>query len=147
MTTDNNNITWGAQTLRYSNIVLPSYTPGQISFIKWLQSQRDHITVFDECTVSRKELIALLQRETVYVAVPSWIATPKVRRSGRGNYIIPEIIYSADSIPVNKNLRGRKAGSPNRKGRPPQPIAPVRPVFNAFTASAFGDHTASGGGK
>jgi hypothetical protein len=147
MTTDNNNITWSAQTLRYSNIVLPSYTPGQIAFISWLQANRDRITVFDECTVSRKELIALLQRETVYVAVPSWIATPKCRRSGRGNYIIPEIIYSADSIPVNKNLRGRKAGSPNRKGRPPQPTAPQRPVFNAFTASAFGDHAASGGGK
>ena len=146
MTTDNN-ISWTAQTLRYSNIVLPSYTPGQIAFISWLQANRDRITVFDECTVSRKELIALLQRETVYVAVPSWIATPKVRRSGRGNYIIPEIIYSADSIPVNKNLRGRKAGSPNRKGRPPQPAAPQRPVFNAFTASSFGDHAASGGSK
>ena len=146
MTTDNN-ISWSAQTLRYCNIVLPSYTPGQIAFISWLQANRDRITVFDECTVSRKELIALLQRETVYVAVPSWIATPKCRRSGRGNYIIPEIIYSADSIPVNKNLRGRKAGSPNRKGRPPQPAAPQRPVFNAFTASAFGDHAASGGSK
>ena len=147
MTTENNNITWGAQTLRYSNIVLPSYTPGQIAFISWLQANRDRITVFDECTVSRKELIALLQRETVYVAVPSWIATPKARRSGRGNYIIPEIMYSADTIPVNKNLRGRKAGSPNRKGRPPQPTAPQRPVFNAFTASSFGDHAASGGSK
>jgi hypothetical protein len=146
MTTDNN-ISWTAQTLRYCNIVLPSYTPGQIAFISWLQANRDRITVFDECTVSRKELIALLQRETVYVAVPSWIATPKCRRSGRGNYIIPEIIYSADSIPVNKNLRGRKAGSPNKKGRPPQPAAPQRPVFNAFTASAFGDHAASGGSK
>ena len=146
MTTDNN-ISWSAQTLRYCNIVLPSYTPGQIAFISWLQANRDRITVFDECTVSRKELIALLQRETVYVAVPSWIATPKCRRSGRGNYIIPEIIYSADSIPVNKNLRGRKAGSPNKKGRPPQPTAPVRPVFNAFTASSFGDHAASGGSK
>ena len=146
MTTDNN-ISWTAQTLQYCNIVLPSYTPGQIAFISWLQANRDRITVFDECTVSRKELIALLQRETVYVAVPSWIATPKCRRSGRGNYIIPEIIYSADSIPVNKNLRGRKAGSPNKKGRPPQPAAPVRPVFNAFTASSFGDHAASGGSK
>ena len=146
MTTDNN-ISWSAQTLRYCNIVLPSYTPGQIAFISWLQANRDRITVFDECTVSRKELIALLQRETVYVAVPSWIATPKCRRSGRGNYIIPEIIYSADSIPVNKNLRGRKAGSPNKKGRPPQPTAPQRPVFNAFTASSFGDHAASGGSK
>ena len=146
MTTDNN-ISWTAQTLQYCNIVLPSYTPGQIAFISWLQANRDRITVFDECTVSRKELIALLQRETVYVAVPSWIATPKCRRSGRGNYIIPEIIYSADSIPVNKNLRGRKAGSPNKKGRPPQPTAPVRPVFNAFTASSFGDHAASGGSK
>lgn len=146
MTTDNN-ISWSAQTLRYCNIVLPSYTPGQIAFISWLQANRDRITVFDECTVSRKELIALLQRETVYVAVPSWIATPKCRRSGRGNYIIPEIIYSADTIPVNKNLRGRKAGSPNRKGRPPQPAAPQRPVFNAFTASSFGDHAASGGSK
>jgi hypothetical protein len=146
MTTDNN-ISWTAQTLQYCNIVLPSYTPGQIAFISWLQANRDRITVFDECTVSRKELIALLQRETVYVAVPSWIATPKCRRSGRGNYIIPEIIYSADSIPVNKNLRGRKAGSPNKKGRPPQPTAPQRPVFNAFTASSFGDHAASGGSK
>ena len=126
MTTDNN-ISWTTQTLRYCNIVLPSYTPGQIAFISWLQANRDRITV--------------------YVAVPSWIATPKCRRSGRGNYIIPEIIYSADSIPVNKNLRGRKAGSPNKKGRPPQPTAPVRPVFNAFTASAFGDHAASGGSK
>lgn len=146
MTTDNN-ISWTTQTLQYCNIVLPSYTPGQIAFISWLQANRDRITVFDECTVSRKELIALLQRETVYVAVPSWIATPKCRRSGRGNYIIPEIIYSADSIPVNRNLRGRKAGSPNKKGRPPQPAAPQRPVFNAFTASAFGDHAASGGSK
>ena len=74
MTTDNN-ISWTAQTLRYCNIVLPSYTPGQIAFISWLQANRDRITVFDECTVSRKELIALLQRETVYVAVPSTATT------------------------------------------------------------------------
>ncbi len=141
------NISWTTQTSQYSNIVLPSYTPGQIAFITWLQSQRDRITVFDECTVSRKELIALLQSETVYVAVPSWIATPKARRSGRGNYIIPEIIYSADCIPVNKNLRGRKAGSPNKKGRPPTPAAPPRPVFNAFTATSFGDHATTGGDK
>ena len=102
-----------------TNLMLPSYTPGQIAFIQWIQDNRNKITVFDECTVSRKELLALLQSDSQYIAVPAWIAAPKSRRSGRGNYLIPEINAEVKTLTVNGNNRGRKAGSKNKKGTAP----------------------------
>lgn len=100
-----------------NTLLLASYTPGQIAFITWLQSNRDKISVFDDCTVSRKELLALLNSSSAYVAVPAWIAAPKSRRAGRGNYLIPEINSDISTLTVNGNKRGRKAGSRNKKGR------------------------------
>lgn len=104
-------------TTNTNSLLLASYTPGQIAFITWLQGNRDKIAVFDECTVSRKELLALLNSSSAYVAVPAWIAAPKARRAGRGNYLIPEINADLKSLTVNANNRGRKAGSRNKKGR------------------------------
>lgn len=111
-----------------TNIMLPSYTPGQIEFITWLQSRRDKIAVFDECTVSRKELLGLLQSDSQYIAVPAWIAAPKSRRAGRGNYLIPEINADAKTLTVNGNNRGRKAGSKNKKGTAPAAAPAATPV-------------------
>jgi hypothetical protein len=99
-----------------NTLLLASYTPGQIAFIKWMQDNRTDLTVFDECTVSRKELLGLLQTRSAYIAVPAWIASPKARRAGRGNYYIPEINADIASLAVNSNRRGRKAGSRNVKG-------------------------------
>ena len=99
-----------------NNLMLASYTHGQIAFITWLQGNRDKIAVFDECTVSRKDLLALLQSDSAYIAVPAWIAAPKSRRAGRGNYCIPEINADIATLTVNGNKRGRKAGSKNVKG-------------------------------
>ena len=108
-----------------NNIMLASYTPGQIAFITWLQGNRDKIAVFDECTVSRKDLLALLQSDSAYIAVPAWIAAPKGRRAGRGNYLIPEINANISALVVNGNKRGRKAGSKNVKGTAPAAPAPT----------------------
>lgn len=121
-------------TANTNTVLLASYTPGQIAFISWLQSNRTKITVFDDCTVSRKELLALLQSDSSYVAVPAWIAAPKARRSGRGNYLIPEINADIATLTVNTNNRGRKAGSRNKKGRvgaAPAAPAPAAPVTTA----------------
>ena len=111
-----------------TNIMLPSYTPGQIAFITWLQSRRDKIAVFDECTVSRKDLLGLLQSDSQYIAVPAWIAAPKSRRAGRGNYLIPEINADITTLTVNGNNRGRKAGSKNKKGTAPAAAPAPAPV-------------------
>jgi hypothetical protein len=111
-----------------NTILLPSYTPGQIAFIQWIQQNRSKITVFDECTVSRKELLALLQSDSAYIAVPAWIAAPKSRRSGRGNYLIPEINAEIKTLTVNTNNRGRKAGSKNVKGTAPAAVPSPAPV-------------------
>ena len=107
-----------------NNIMLASYTPGQIAFITWLQGNRDKIAVFDQCTVSRKDLLGLLQSDSAYIAVPAWIAAPKARRAGRGNYLIPEINADVATLVVNGNKRGRKAGSKNVKGAAPA-VAPT----------------------
>lgn len=96
--------------------LLDSYTPGQIEFIKFLQANRATLTVYDTCTVSRKDLVTLLQRSK-YIAVPAWIAAAKTRRAGRGNYLIPELAADVATLTVNGNKRGRKPGSPNQKGR------------------------------
>ena len=116
-----------------NTLLLASYTPGQIAFITWLQGNRDKISVFDDCTVSRKELLALLNSSSAYVAVPAWIAAPKSRRAGRGNYLIPEINSDISTLTVNGNKRGRKAGSRNKKGRAgaPTTAAPSTPVTTA----------------
>jgi len=111
-----------------TNLMLPSYTPGQIAFIQWIQDNRNKITVFDECTVSRKELLGLLQSDSQYIAVPAWIAAPKARRSGRGNYLIPEINADIKTLVVNTNNRGRKAGSKNKKGTAPVAAPAATPV-------------------
>lgn len=114
--------------------MLASYTPGQIEFIKFLHANRAALTVYDTCTVSRKELVDLLSK-SVYVAVPAWISTTPVRRAGRGNYQIPELNVDPATLTVNTNTRGRRPGSPNRKGRGPAPapapasgaVAPTTP--------------------
>ena len=109
--------------------LLDSYTPGQIEFIKFLQANRAALTVYDTCTVSRKDLVTLLQKSP-YIAVPAWIAAAKTRRAGRGNYLIPEISVDVATLVVNGNKRGRKPGSPNQKGRisasttPPNTVTP-----------------------
>jgi len=96
--------------------LLASYTPGQIAFIKFLQAHRTALTVYDTCTVSRKDLVELL-KSSAYIAVPAWIAATKSRRAGRGNYLIPELAADVSTLVVNTNKRGRKPGSPNQKGR------------------------------
>jgi hypothetical protein len=107
--------------------LLASYTPGQIEFIKFLQSNRAALTVYDACTVSRKDLVELLSNSP-YIAVPAWIAAKRERRAGRGNYFIPELTADVTTLTVNTNLRGRKPGSPNKKGRAPAPAATVTPT-------------------
>lgn len=128
MTTNNTNTATPA--------LLASYTPGQIEFIKFLQTNRAALTVYDACTVSRKDLVALLSK-SVYVAVPAWIAAAKSRRAGRGNYYIPELAVEVTALTVNGNNRGRKAGSRNKKGvQPPvtPPQTPAQPQFAVTTA-------------
>ena len=116
--------------------LLASYTPGQIEFIKFLQTNRAALTVYDTCTVSRKDLVTLLQ-QSKYIAVPAWIAAAKTRRAGRGNYLIPELAADVATLTVNGNKRGRKPGSPNKKGRidptaaATPPSAPALAVTNA----------------
>ena len=116
--------------------LLASYTPGQIEFIKFLQSNRTALTVYDTCTVSRKDLVELL-KTSPYIAVPAWIAATKARRAGRGNYLIPELAADVNSLTVNTNKRGRKPGSPNKKGRASAaqpttpPSAPALATINA----------------
>lgn len=104
--------------------LLASYTPGQIQFITFLQTHRTALTVYNNCTVSRKDLVDLIGKSP-YVAVPAWIAAVKARRAGRGCYLIPELTADVSTLTVNANKRGRKPGSPNRKGRtPPPPVTP-----------------------
>jgi len=104
--------------------LLPSYTPGQIAFIQFLHDHRSELTVYDTCTVSRRELVDLIAKGN-YIAVPAWIAAAKSRRAGRGNYLIPEINADPSTLVVNTNHRGRKPGSRNRKGRPAGAPAPA----------------------
>jgi hypothetical protein len=125
MTTNNNTLP-----------LLASYTPGQIEFIKFLQTHRASLTVYDHCTVNRKDLVELLQKSP-YIAVPAWIAATKTRRAGRGNYLIPELTADIATLVVNTNKRGRKPGSPNQKGRVAPPTAPAptaQPQFSTTTA-------------
>ena len=96
--------------------LLNSYTPGQIEFIKFLHTHRKDITVYNECSVCRKDLVSVLQNSP-YIAVPAWIACDKTRRVGRGHYLIPEINTDPATLTVNANKRGRKPGSRNQKGR------------------------------
>lgn len=105
-----------------NTVMLSSYTPGQIAFINWLQARRTSLTVYDECTMTRADLVEAL-KDSVYVAVPAWIAVTPNRRAGRGNYLIPEINVAVSTLTINTNTRGRRAGSPNVKGR--TPIAPA----------------------
>jgi hypothetical protein len=65
-------------------------------------------------------LVTLLQTSP-YIAVPAWIAATKSRRAGRGNYLIPELAADVNTLTVNTNKRGRKPGSPNKKGRAAAP--------------------------
>ena len=120
-----------------SNNTLPllaSYTPGQIEFIKFLQTNRAALTVYDTCTVSRKDLVALL-KTSPYIAVPAWIAATKARRAGRGNYLIPELAADIATLTVNTNKRGRKPGSPNKKGRATPPTTATPPSAPALATN------------
>ena len=111
----------------HSNVLLASYTPGQIAFINFLKSVRDAFNVFDECSVSRKDLVEVI-RGSAYVAVPAWIAVKPNRRTGRGYYLIPEINLDTTTLTVNNNLRGRKPGSPNAKPVLHRPVS-IQPQF------------------
>jgi len=104
------------RTSMLDSIMLASYTPGQIAFITFLKSRRDAFNVYDDCVVNRAELVAAI-KGSAYVAVPAWIAVTPNRRSGRGCYMIPELNCDVATLNVNNNLRGRKPGSPNVKGR------------------------------
>ena len=120
-----------------SNNTLPllaSYTPGQIEFIKFLQANRTALTVYDTCTVSRKDLVELL-KTSPYIAVPAWIAATKARRAGRGNYLIPELAADVNTLTVNTNKRGRKPGSPNKKGRAAAPTTATPPSAPALATN------------
>lgn len=120
-----------------SNNTLPllaSYTPGQIEFIKFLQTHRASLTVYDTCTVSRKDLVELL-KTSPYIAVPAWIAATKARRAGRGNYLIPELAADIATLTVNTNKRGRKPGSPNKKGRAAAPTTATPPSAPALATN------------
>lgn len=123
MTTNNNTLP-----------LLASYTPGQIEFIKFLQANRAALTVYDTCTVSRKDLVTLLQ-QSKYIAVPAWIAAAKTRRAGRGNYLIPELAADVATLTVNGNKRGRKPGSPNQKGRISAPTTATPPSAPALATT------------
>ncbi len=123
MTTNNNTLP-----------LLASYTPGQIEFIKFLQTNRAALTVYDTCTVSRKDLVTLLQ-QSKYIAVPAWIAAAKTRRAGRGNYLIPELAADVATLTVNGNKRGRKPGSPNQKGRISAPTTATPPSAPALATT------------
>ena len=114
--------------------LLASYTPGQIEFIKFLQANRAALTVYDTCTVSRKDLVTLLQ-QSKYIAVPAWIAAAKTRRAGRGNYLIPELAADVATLTVNGNKRGRKPGSPNQKGRISAPTTATPPSAPALATT------------
>lgn len=96
--------------------LLASYTPGQIEFIKFLQANRKDLTVYDDCTVSRMDLITLCTEKGKYIAVPAWIGAAKSRRANRGHYYIPELGVDVSTLTVNNNTRGRKPGSKNQKG-------------------------------
>ena len=105
MTTNNNTLP-----------LLASYTPGQIEFIKFLQTNRAALTVYD-------------------IAVPAWIAAAKTRRAGRGNYLIPELAADVATLTVNGNKRGRKPGSPNQKGRISAPTTATPPSAPALATT------------
>ncbi len=98
-----------------NSIMSSTYTQGQVDFITFLQVNRNSLTVLNECQVSRKDLVEVLEN-SVYVAIPAWIAITQNRRAGRGYYLIPELNVDVSTLTVNDNKRGRKAGSPNVKG-------------------------------
>lgn len=100
-----------------------TYTPGQIAFIQFLHTNRSRMTITADNTVSRKDLVAVLA-DSAYIAVPAWIASDRSRRRGRGHYWIPELGMDPATLPVNSEKRGRKPGSPNRKGQTPAASAP-----------------------
>lgn len=107
--------------------ITPSYTVGQIEFIRWMQNNRTAFTVYDSCTIERANIVDVLETSgSVYVAVPAWIAVEPKRKAHRGAYYVPEIHLDIALLKVNTNTRGRKAGSPNVKGCTPtvDPHAP-----------------------
>ena len=110
-----------------NSLLLPSYTPGQIAFITFLQQNKSALTLMNECAVSRKSLVDVLSG-TAYVAVPAWIAANRARRCGRGFYHIPEINVEIGTLTVNSNTRGRTPGSRNQKGQTPAAPAPSAQV-------------------
>ena len=110
--------------------LLATYTEGQILFIKWMQANRTLFVVFNECTIERANIVDVLKTSgSVYVAVPAWIAVTPSRKAHRGAYFIPEINCDVSTLVLNTNTRGRKAGSPNVKGRTPVVAPPLTPVI------------------
>ena len=99
-----------------ANVLLASYTPGQIAFITFIKSVRDTLNVYDECTLTRVELAEAI-KGSAWDSIPAWIAVKPDRRAGRGSYLLPEINLDVSTLTVNTNTRGRKPGSPNVKGR------------------------------
>lgn len=110
-----------------NSLLLPSYTPGQIAFITFLQQNKAALLITSGCAVSRKSLVDVLSG-TAYVAVPAWIAANRARRCGRGFYHIPEINVEIGTLTVNRNTRGRTPGSRNVKGQTPAAPAPSAQV-------------------
>lgn len=110
-----------------NSLLLPSYTPGQIAFITFLQQNKSALTLMNECAVSRKSLVDVLSG-TAYVAVPAWISANRARRCGRGFYHIPELFVDISTLTVNSNTRGRTPGSRNQKGQTPAAPAPSAQV-------------------
>ena len=107
-----------------NSLLLASYTPGQIAFIKFLQQHKTSLVITNGCAVSRASLVDALSG-TAYVAVPAWIAANRSRRCGRGNYYIPEINVEIGTLTVNTNTRGRTPGSRNQKGQNGSAPAPA----------------------
>lgn len=99
-----------------ATVLLASYTPGQIAFITFIKSVRDTLNVYDECTLTRVELVEAI-KGSAWDSIPAWIAVKPDRRAGRGSYLLPEINLDVSTLKVNTNTRGRKPGSPNVKGR------------------------------
>lgn len=113
-----------------NSLLLPSYTPGQIAFITFLQQHKSALLITSGCAVSRKSLVDVLSG-TAYVAVPAWIAANRVRRCGRGHYHIPELFVDPATLTVNTNTRGRKPGSRNTKGQVTVTTDPATTTVNA----------------
>lgn len=119
----------------HANVLLASYTPGQIAFITFIKSVRDTLNVYDECTLTRVELVEAI-KGSAWDSIPAWIAVKPDRRAGRGSYLLPEINLDVSTLTVNTNTRGRKPGSPNVKGRKGLTSSTSQPIASFQHANA-----------